>query len=167
FYKRVDTAQSADFVLVTGFEGQHSTLEEKLLQIRDARKYDLPFLCVNPDMLVVRKDGTEMLCAGVLAREYEKMGGEVVYYGKPYKNVYDITYKLFSTPNKNKILAIGDGLETDIKGANDFGIDSVLVTSGILCNKLNIKFGEKTDEKKLNKICSLQKIFPCYVITNL
>ncbi len=166
-YKRVDSAYGADFVVATGFDGEHSTLEEKLSQLHDAIKHDLPMICVNPDMLVVRKDGVEMLCAGVLAAEYKKIGGEVIYYGKPYQHVYEIAHKLFGFPDKKKIVAIGDGLETDIEGANIFGIDSVLVTSGILCNKLGVKFGQKADKNKLNEICSLQKTFPSYVITNL
>ncbi len=166
-YKRVVDAKDANFVLVTGFDGEHSVLEEKLSQIQEAKKHDLPFICVNPDLIVVKKDGREMLCAGVLAREYENMGGKVIYYGKPHQKVYEITYKLLGSPNKNEIVAIGDGLETDIEGANAFNIDSVLITSGILCNKLGVKFGQKANEEKLNAICSLQKTFPRYVISNI
>lgn len=166
-YKRVENAKDANFVLVTGFDGEYSVLEEKLSQIQEAKKHDLPFICVNPDLIVVKKDGREMLCAGVLAHEYEKMGGVVTYYGKPYQKVYEITYDLLGRPNKNKIVAIGDGLETDIEGANAFNIDSVLITSGILCNKLGVKYGQKADKSKLNVICSLQKTFPKYVISNI
>lgn len=167
-YNIVKEAKSANFAIATGFDGQNSTLEEKLPQIQAAISAKLPLICVNPDMIVIRKNGDEMICAGLIAKTYQELGGEVIYYGKPYQAVYDIVCKKFGQNiDKNDILAIGDGLETDIKGANSYGIDSILVTSGILSNKLGIKYGEQADEAKLQEICNAQGSFPEYVITNL
>lgn len=166
-YERVSEAAKANFALTTGFEVESSSLEEKLPQALEAKKYNLPMICVNPDLVVVRQSGNEMICAGTLAREYEKINGTVFYYGKPFPAVYKMMHQLFHLPQKKKILAIGDGLETDIKGAVDFGIDSTLVTGGILANQLKISFWQNADEKKLEAICSTYKIFPKFVIPNL
>ena len=164
-YEMVNKAKDADFALTTGFNGEDSTIEEKMPQAIDARNHNLKMTCVNPDLIVVRQNGTEMICAGALAREYEKIGGEVIYYGKPYSAVYKIVCEIFGSDIRSKALAIGDGLETDIKGANDYGIDSLLVTGGILANALEIKPNEPADPKKLAEICDHYQISPKYVTT--
>ena len=83
-------------------------------------------ICTNPDLIVDRGNVRE-LCAGSIAMIFEKMGGKVVYFGKPHPEVY----KLSIDNTYNKILAIGDNLNTDIKGANLLNYDSLLITSGI------------------------------------
>ena len=83
-------------------------------------------ICTNPDLIVDRGDKRE-LCAGSVAMVFEKMGGEVVYFGKPHPEVYNQSID----NNKKKILAIGDNLNTDIKGANLLNYDSLLVSNGI------------------------------------
>lgn len=93
------------------------------------------FICANPDEVVSRGDKIEF-CAGALAKYYKKMGGEVKYFGKPYEAIYDFAYNQtqsqFDTViNKNKILAVGDNLKTDINGAQNFGIHSILILNGI------------------------------------
>ena len=83
-------------------------------------------ICTNPDLIVDRGNKRE-LCAGSVAMVFEKMGGKVIYFGKPHSEVYNQ-----SIDNKNKkILAIGDNLNTDIKGANLLNYDSLLVSNGI------------------------------------
>ncbi len=83
-------------------------------------------ICTNPDLIVDRGNKRE-LCAGSVAMVFEKLGGEVIYFGKPYPEVYNL-----STDNKNKkILAIGDNLNTDVKGANLLNYDSMIITNGI------------------------------------
>jgi HAD superfamily hydrolase (TIGR01459 family) len=165
-YKKVEVISAADFVITTGFDHEMSILEEKLPQAREARKYNLPMICVNPDMIVVKQDGQEMICAGALAIEYEKLGGRVFYYGKPFSSVYEAVCKIFHYPEKQKIVAIGDGLETDVKGAKTFGIDTVLVTGGVLSNQLGIKYWQDADKDKLEAVCNEYKIYPKYVISN-
>ncbi len=166
-YARVENAAEADFVITTGFDHEASTLVEKLPQAIEAKKFDLPMICVNPDMIVVRQDGREMICAGALAMEYEKIGGKVFYYGKPFSSVYKMVCELFGNPKSTKIIAIGDGLETDIKGANDFGISSVLVTGGILSNSLGIKYWQVADQNRLQTLLNTHQIFPNFIIPNL
>ena len=83
-------------------------------------------ICTNPD-LIVDRGKTREYCAGSVAKVFEDLGGNVVYFGKPYPEVYNQAIK---TKNK-KIIAIGDNLNTDIKGAINMNYDSLLITNGI------------------------------------
>ena len=83
-------------------------------------------ICTNPDLIVDKGEKRE-LCAGSVALVFEKMGGEVVYFGKPFPEVYNQ-----SIDNRNKkALSIGDNLNTDIKGANLLNYDSLIISNGI------------------------------------
>ena len=83
-------------------------------------------ICTNPDLIVDRGSKRE-LCAGSVAMVFEKIGGKVIYFGKPYPEVYNQSID----NNDKKILAIGDNLNTDIKGANLLNYDSLLVSNGV------------------------------------
>lgn len=171
-YNLVNFASEANFIIATGFDHDGSVITEKIEQITQAKNFNLPMICANPDLVVIRKDGTEMPCAGVIASQYENIEGKVIYFGKPFSEIYEYAcenYEKFFNKkiSLNRIIAIGDGLETDIKGANNFGIDNILVTSGILSNKLAVKFGEKANQSSLEKICQHSQIFPKFVISNL
>ncbi len=83
-------------------------------------------ICTNPDMIVDRGEKREF-CAGSVAMVFEKMGGQVVYFGKPFSEVYNQSID----NNKKKVLAIGDNLNTDIKGANNMNYDSMIIVNGI------------------------------------
>ena len=88
-------------------------------------------ICTNPDLIVDRGDKRE-LCAGSVALVFEKMGGEVIYFGKPFPEVYNQ-----SMNNKNKkVLSIGDNLNTDIKGANLLNFDSLIISNGVHKNEI-------------------------------
>lgn len=166
-YKIVNSAKDADFALATGFNEDNSTLEEKLPQILDAKKFDLPLICMNPDLIVVRQNGSESLCAGVLAKEYERMSGKVFYYGKPHESVYKIVCEIFNNSNNSKMIAIGDAMETDIRGAINFKIDCALITGGILSNTLGIRHGQIADKIKLEAICQNYKLFPQFILPKI
>jgi len=93
------------------------------------------FICANPDEVVSRGDKIEF-CAGALAKYYKKLGGRVKYFGKPYGEIYNYTknqivQQIGLIEEKNKILAIGDNLKTDICGAQNYEIDSLLILNGI------------------------------------
>lgn len=166
-YKATIDAAQADFVVATGFDHDLSTIEEKLPQLSEAKKNNLTMICVNPDLIVVKQNGLELICAGLMALEYKKMGGKVVYFGKPYNLVYEQVFRLFSNPDKTKVLAIGDGIETDILGANKNGIDSALVAGGILAGELGIKHGELPNQDSMQKICNKYQAYPQFVIGKL
>ena len=80
--------------------------------------------------LTVHRGNVEELCAGSIAKVFEELGGEAVYFGKPYKEVYDMCFN-----SDEKVLAIGDNLRTDIKGANNLNIDSIFISDGVHRNE--------------------------------
>lgn len=162
-----DAAAKADFAIITGFDDGNYEISSKMPQLVDAHKNNLELICANPDLTVVKQSGEELLCAGILAREYQKMGGKVTYFGKPYDLVYNQVFNLFSIDNKAKILAVGDGIETDILGANHAGIDSALIAGGIFANELKIKHGELPDADLIKKICDKYKANPTFIIGSL
>ena len=88
----------------------------------------LIMLCANPD-LVVHRGEKLVYCAGALAANYEKLGGAVIYYGKPHRPVYDMALAAAGHPKRP--LAVGDGLLTDIKGANGAGLDVLFIADGV------------------------------------
>ena len=91
-------------------------------------------VCTNPDLIVHRGKKSEYF-AGSVAKVFEKLGGKVIYFGKPYPEIYKFCLK------KNEAtLAIGDNIRTDIKGANNMKFDSLFITNGIHKNEfLNLK----------------------------
>ena len=122
--KSIDIDKS-DYFLCTGlFDDRNDDL--KYYKDLFEKKINKKMICTNPDLIVYRGNKRE-LCAGSVAMIFEKMGGEVIYFGKPYAEVYNQ-----SINNKNKkVLCIGDNLNTDIKGANLLNYDSLLITNGI------------------------------------
>ena len=124
------------------------------------------FICANPDEVVSRGNQIEF-CAGALAKYYKKLGGKVLYFGKPYEEIYRYT-KLTLEKNieniveKKKILAVGDNLKTDIYGAQNFNIDSLLILNGIYKdffrdNNLNFDKLLKSNEMESLKINKFQQ----------
>tara|TARA_B100000579_G_C22668868_1_gene774617 strand:+ start:138 stop:956 length:819 start_codon:yes stop_codon:yes gene_type:complete len=117
--------EDSDYFLCTGlFDNQDRDLNyyKDLFNNFTSRK----MICTNPDLIVDRGNRRE-LCAGSVAMVFEKIGGEVIYFGKPFPEVY----KQAINYNNKKVLSIGDNLNTDIKGANLLNFDSMIITSGI------------------------------------
>ncbi len=166
-YTIVDSAKEASFIITTGFDHDRSNINEKIPQIKECLEYNLPMICVNPDLIVVKKDGRKMNCAGIIGKQYEELGGKVEYCGKPYESIYKMTCNLFNIKQKDRVIAIGDGIETDILGASNSKIDSLLVTGGILSNVMNIKYWQDCNRDQLEAICNENKIFPNFIISNL
>ena len=139
--------KNCDYILCTGlFDGYDKDLKYyKNLFEKNIKK---KMICTNPDLIVDRGNHREF-CAGSVAMVFEKMGGDVVYFGKPYPEVYNQ-----SINNKNKkILSIGDNLNTDIKGANLLNYDSLLISNGIHKNEIEEKGIEKVS-KSYEAICN-------------
>jgi HAD superfamily hydrolase (TIGR01459 family) len=126
----VDAAEKAQFILNTGPAGWDDRIEDYEPLLRKAIDRDLPMVCANPDLVVVR-GSTLHLCAGALAKWYEEAGGRVRWHGKPFRSVYDSCLRLLDIPDRSRILAVGDSLRTDIAGAAGAGIDSLLIAGGI------------------------------------
>ncbi|HTI00641.1 MAG TPA: TIGR01459 family HAD-type hydrolase [Acidisoma sp.] len=121
----------ADFVLNIGADEavSESDLAPHLPALEDCLRAGLPMVCANPDLIIVR-DGKQILCAGILAEAYGKMGGDFRWRGKPDAQVYGPTLAMLDCA-KDRVLAVGDALRTDIAGASSVGIESAWVLDGI------------------------------------
>ena len=126
----------ASGVVCTGlFDDEVETPQDYAELLRRLRARNLPFICANPDIVVER--GERMIwCAGALARDYAQLGGRTLIAGKPYAPVYDAALRevaglLGRDVERSEVLAIGDGMMTDVKGAADNGIDVLYVSGGI------------------------------------
>lgn len=170
-YHKVHDIADADFAIVTGYDDDASDEEEKTPQLKVAISRNIPLICANPDMVIVRLDGTRALCAGVIAQKYADMGGDVTYYGKPYTHVYNSCFQFFAEEygieNRSRICAIGDNIDTDIQGGNNAGIDTYFIASGILGEQLGITHGELPDEQALHAYCAEKNITPYGVLPGL
>ena len=124
FEKNQANLEKCDFILCTGlFENEEESLDYYKNLLNKHTK--LKMICTNPDLIVHHGSRSEY-CAGTLALTFEELGGKVVYFGKPYPEIYNFCIKKNET-----ILVIGDNIRTDIRGANNMKFDSLLVTDGI------------------------------------
>lgn len=128
--------ESADYIVCTGpYDDEIETEENYRGMMEEARRRNLTFVCANPDIVVERGDRL-ITCAGAIAELYRDLGGEVIFYGKPHRPIYDHALRLAAekrgapTPNA-RVLAIGDSVRTDLTGANLMGLDCLFMTRGI------------------------------------
>ena len=128
---RVESPDDADFVLNTGPDDHRnpSDMAEFEQVLQDCARNNLPMVCGNPDLVVIR-GGVRVLCAGSLAQRYQELGGEVRMLGKPDPAVYRPVLQQLAMPS-DRVLAVGDSLHTDITGATGVGIASCWVLDGI------------------------------------
>jgi HAD superfamily hydrolase (TIGR01459 family) len=126
----------ADAIVCTGLkDDRNETVEHYRALIEEGVALQLPFVCANPD-LVVDMGAVRLVCAGSIAAEYERRGGEVFWAGKPHPSAYGTALQAAaelrgSEPALEKILAIGDAVRTDLAAAQGLGIDGLFVTAGI------------------------------------
>ena len=140
----VDCPEEAQFILNTGPAGWDDRIGDYEALLRKAIGLDLPMVCANPDLVVMR-GSTLHLCAGGLAKWYEEGGGHVRWHGKPFRSVYDSCLGLLGIADRSHILAVGDSLRTDIAGAAGAGIDSLLIAGGIHAEEFGTT-GERTPD---------------------
>jgi len=127
----VDSLERADFVLNTGAPVGNPADVRDLTPVLDKMlKRQLPMHCANPDQYAIR--GGEMgISAGAIAGHYQSMGAKrVKYYGKPQLELFEKALQALGI-EKSRVIMVGDAFETDIAGANNFGIDSLLIAGGI------------------------------------
>ncbi len=129
-------ASQAEVVVCTGlFHDDRETPADYEAVLSTFKSRDVPMICANPDIKVERGD-TVVYCAGALAQRYAELGGPVTFAGKPHLPVYDRAIEMINEATgtelaKADILAIGDGVHTDIAGAANAGIDAVFIASRI------------------------------------
>ena len=156
-----DYSKGVDIIINTGPWGDDDILENYTDMLNSLIKFNSLMICSNPDKTVIRGKSF-MICAGLLAEYYEKIGGKVIYYGKPHNNIYEFCYKIIE--GENKILVIGDSLENDIKGANLQKLDSVLITDGI---HREVNINKDIDKEKLDDLIKKKNIKPKFVMRKL
>ena len=128
--------EQADYIVCTGlFDDETESAENYRAMLLQARERSLTLVCANPDIVVERGDRL-IYCAGAVAELYLELGGEVIFYGKPHRPIYERAIALASerrghAVELNRVLAIGDSVRTDLAGAQGFGIDCLFVTRGI------------------------------------
>lgn len=129
-------AGNAEVAVCTGlYDDETETPSDYGEMLERLASRSVPMICANPDRTVER-GGRIVYCAGAIAAAYEAMGGTVSYAGKPYLPIYELALELACSVRgapvaKERVLAIGDGVATDIAGAGRFGIRSVFVASGV------------------------------------
>ncbi|MEK1891075.1 MAG: TIGR01459 family HAD-type hydrolase [Phyllobacterium sp.] len=128
--------READVVVCTGFfDDETETPEDYADMLVRFRSRNLPFICANPDIVVERGDRL-IWCAGALARDYGQLGGRTLIAGKPHRPIYEAAIAAAEDVRglpveRSRVLAIGDGMLTDIKGADLFEIDALYISGGI------------------------------------
>ena len=160
----IDDIEKADFILgCTPFKNKNVIDYVPLLEV--AKKKNLPFICANPDFDTIENNSKKLIfCMGTIAELYKNIGGNIFYLGKPSNEIYLESIKVLSNIKKSRILAIGDSIYHDIKGAVNFGIDSLLVTSTGIHKEL---FSQK-NPIWLNDKNTLQKkgILPTFICSD-
>lgn len=133
-----------------------------------AKTKGMKLLCANPDIVVDRGEVREW-CAGALAKLYTEMGGESLYFGKPHPPIYDLARRRLAELGKDvpdsRILAIGDGVLTDIKGAMGEDIDSLFISGGLAARET--KTSDQPEQEALNTYLETEKSNPTYTIGHL
>ncbi len=129
-------AEESQVLVCTGLYDDVTETPDDYREILQAfHDRNVPMICANPDLMVER--GTELVyCAGALAQSYQALGGEVLYAGKPHLPIYDLALlkageERGQPVKRDKVLCIGDGLKTDMAGAEGAGYDALFVASGL------------------------------------
>jgi HAD superfamily hydrolase (TIGR01459 family) len=126
-------ATETDLVIISGSEAEKVPMQTYADMLRPAAERHVPAICTNPDIHKLA-GGTTAPGAGSIAGLYEKLGGPVRWFGKPYRDIYEQAIRLAENPPLATVVCIGDSIDHDILGARSFGLDAVLVRTGILAD---------------------------------
>lgn len=160
----------AEVIVCTGlFDDDTETPDDYADQLQQMKNRNLPFVCANPD-IVVEKGDRLIFCAGALARAYAELGGQTHIAGKPHKPIYDEAIRkaeefLGRSVDRSRILAIGDGMPTDVKGAMDNKLDLLFISDGIHSRE----YGQPgaPDDSKLDAYLDAQNATPVATMIKL
>ena len=131
--ERVPFDQAEGIVCTGPFDELNEVPEDYRPRFLEAKTRGLPLLCANPDV-VVDMGETRIYCAGALAALYEEMGGRTMYFGKPHPPIYDMARRRmaeFGLTDDSRVLAVGDGINTDVAGAIGENLDVLFVSGGL------------------------------------
>ncbi|MGO4437683.1 TIGR01459 family HAD-type hydrolase [Rhizobium sp. RAF56] len=163
------TADEAEVIVCTGFFDDETETPEDyrdMLKALAARRVQM--ICANPDLVVER--GHKMIpCAGAMAAYYDRMGGETAVAGKPHTPIYDATLAaardLRGEFPQSRVIAIGDGMPTDVRGALDYGLDLLYISHGIHAREYVVE--GHTDETALGAFLAREQASPRYWMPRL
>jgi HAD superfamily hydrolase (TIGR01459 family) len=157
--------EEAEGIVCTGLPTADGTPDDVRAPLLYAKQKGLKLLCANPDIIVDRGDKREW-CAGAVAQAYSEMGGTSLYFGKPHAPIYDLARRRLSAIRPNipddRILAIGDGITTDIQGAIGEGIDSLFITGGLAAKETATVI--QPDPEKLSQYIVEKQLDPTFSI---
>ena len=156
---------SIDFILACSIKPNSDTQKFYNLLRTFVKKKKL-MICINPDKKVFDGKVNKLVWqVGKLAEYYEKIGGKVIYFGKPYPIIFKKCFSLLRCKNKNEAIIVGDSIDNDILGGQNFGIDTLLIKNGKHKNELKNK-NIKNLKKKIIELNPKKKL-PTYLIENL
>ena len=136
----VGEVRDADFLLVLGIDSPRRTLADYEPALAEGAARRLPMVCANPDFTRPSPQGL-LDAAGVLARRYEALGGEVFYHGKPHPAIYESCLEAFAGCPRGRIVAVGDSVEHDVLGAQRAGLRCAFSAGGIHAAELEASWG--------------------------
>ncbi len=161
--------EEAEGIVCTGlFDDQTETPEDYRATLLYAKTKGMKLLCTNPDIQVDYGD-KRIYCAGAIAKLYEEMGGESLYFGKPHPPIYDLARNRIAPVRDvpdDRILCLGDGIATDIQGGLSEGFDTLFITAGIAAEE----FGndpENPDPAALQRFFAAHQVSPTYISPRL
>ncbi len=167
--ERVELDEAEGIICTGPFNEFNETPEDYRGRFLSAKARGLTMLCANPDLMVDFGD-TRIPCAGALAELYAEMGGEVLQFGKPYPPIYDLARNILAekglTYEPDAVLAIGDGVRTDIRGAQAEGIDALFVTGGLEAERFGADVAAP-DAGLLDTWLKAEDLHPRYAIGRL
>jgi HAD superfamily hydrolase (TIGR01459 family) len=162
--------EAADYVVCSGlYDDTVETPDHYTDLLARIGQRRLTMVCANPDIVVERGEHL-VYCAGAIADRYAEAGGDVIYAGKPYRPIYEqalaATQRVRGKPlDRQRVLAIGDSVRTDLKGAAAFGIDCLFVTAGIHAEEVGGR--ENPDAGALGDIFAAAGLYPKAVMRKL
>jgi HAD superfamily hydrolase (TIGR01459 family) len=162
----VEAPEDADFLFNTGLEIPPRTLDDYRAVLERAAERRLPMLCSNPDR-VAPSSGRLITAPGTVAAMYEQMGGAVLYVGKPHAPIYGACLDALDGLEPSEIVAVGDSVEHDVRGANGVGIDCCFVTGGIHAQHFPPEASPAEREGRMADLCQRFGARPQWVVPRL
>ena len=149
--KNLDEAQ---LILISGQHLDNAGLQALCKSLEIAVHNKVPCICTNPDKVAYAESG-KVFSSGAVAEWYESQGGEVIWLGKPYREIYEYIFNVEGISNKQEVVCIGDSIEHDIVGGSQWQVDTVLVRTGI---------NDHIDDGELEALFSQHQCVPSYII---
>lgn len=174
FFEGIDVErvplEQAEGIVCTGlFDDRSETPDDYRLTILTGVNSGLKLLCANPD-IAVDVGNQRIYCAGAIAQAYSEAGGESLYFGKPHPPIYQLAFKRLReiaghTIEPERILCIGDGINTDIRGGMAENLDTLFITGGLAASEISHEDGP--DAAELERFLKSHQLSPTYVIGHL